>query len=112
MRKLASAMQGKNPNKSKRKYDASFKADVVNLIASGRSVSEIARSLGIGENIIYRWRRQALGGTPAAAGEAPATAGAAPVSLSEHLALQKRLREVEMERDILKKAVGIFSKPQ
>lgn len=34
------------------------------------------------------------------------------VSLSEHLALQKRLREVEMERDILKKAVGIFSRPQ
>jgi hypothetical protein len=26
--------------------------------------------------------------------------------------LQKRLWEVEMERDILKKAVGIFSKPQ
>ena len=34
-------------------------------------------------------------------------------ALSEYvLALQKRLREVEVERDILKKAVGIFSRPQ
>jgi len=105
-------MQDKPSSQRKRKYDASFKADVVNLIASGRTVSEIARSLGIGENIIYRWRKEALHSAPATAAEAPAPAGTVHVSLSEHLALQKRLREVEMERDILKKAVGIFSKPQ
>lgn len=79
------------------------------MIAAGRPVPEIARSLGIGENLIYRWRREALGSTAEIA--APATAPS-QVSLSEHLALQKRLREVETERDILKKAVGIFSKPQ
>ena len=79
------------------------------MIAAGRPVPEIARSLGIGENIIYRWRREALGsGAPP---DAPASTPS-QVSLAEHLALQKRLREVEMERDILKKAVGIFSKPQ
>ena len=81
------------------------------MIASGRSVPEIARSLGIGENIIYRWRKQALEGPHTAAG-APDGAVAAPVSLSEHLALHKRLRELEMEHDILKKALGIFSRPQ
>ena len=79
------------------------------MIAAGRSVPDIARSLGIGENVIYRWRKQALDST--AETDAPATAPS-QVSLAEHLALQKRLREVEMERDILKKAVGIFSKPQ
>jgi transposase len=100
-------MEHKNAQKLRRKYDASFKAEVVNMIANGRSVPDIARSLGIGENIIYRWRKQALGSAEAA----PATA-ASPVSLSEHLQLQKRLREVEMERDILKKALGIFSRPQ
>ena len=79
------------------------------MIAAGRPVPEIARSLGIGENIIYRWRREALGsGAPI---DTP-TSTPSQVSLAEHLALQKRLREVEMERDILKKAVGIFSKPQ
>lgn len=78
------------------------------MIASGRSVPEVARSLGIGENIIYRWRQKALdlNGAVAESGATPAQ-----VSLSEHLALQKRLRELEMERDILKKALGIFSRP-
>jgi transposase len=102
-------MQHKNPQKSRRKYDASFKQEVVGMIAAGRTVPEISRSLGIGENIIYRWRKQALGSTEQAA--APTTAPS-QVSLSEHLALQKRLRELEMERDILKKALGIFSRPQ
>ncbi len=78
------------------------------MIAAGRLVPEIARSLGIGENIIYRWRREALGSPQT---DTP-TSTPSQVSLAEHLALQKRLREVEMERDILKKAVGIFSRPQ
>ena len=101
-------MQSKNTQKPRRKYDASFKEEVVNMMASGRAVPDIARSLGVGENIIYRWRRQALGNSETAVA-APATASA-QVSLSEHLALQKRLRELEMERDILKKALGIFSR--
>lgn len=103
-------MQHKNPQKPRRKYDASFKAEVVNMIASGRSVPDIARSLGIGENVIYRWRRQALGSTEATT-VFPSTTVPSQVSLSEHLALQKRLRELEMEYEILKKAVAIFSRP-
>ena len=81
------------------------------MIASGRSVTEIARSLGIGENIIYRWRKKALEG-PQMAAEVPQGSTPTQVSLSEHLALHKRLRELEMEHDILKKALGIFSRPQ
>ncbi len=104
-------MQNKNSQKSRRKYDACFKQEVIGMIASGRSVPDIARSLGIGENIIYRWRKEALG-SPQTAAATPQSNPSSQVSLSEHLALQKRLREVEMERDILKKAVGIFSRPQ
>ena len=80
------------------------------MIASGRSVPDIARSLGIGENIIYRWRRETLGSTE----QVPPAASTAPsqVSFSVQLTLQKQLRDVEMERDILKKALGIFSRPQ
>ena len=104
-------MQDKNAQKSRRKYDASFKAEVVNMIAAGRSVPDIARSLGIGENIIYRWRREAINATPTTL-PLQSTTLPSQVSLAEHLALQKRLRELEMERDILKKALGIFSRPQ
>ena len=104
-------MQNKSSQTPRRKYDASFKQEVVGMIASGRPVPEIARSLSIGENIIYRWRKQALG-SPQTAAATPANNPPSQVSLTEHLALQKRLREVEMERDILKKAVGIFSRLQ
>lgn len=102
-------MEQKISKKSRRKYDASFKQEVVNMIASGRSVGDIAHSLGIGENIIYRWRKQAFGSSqPTAATQATA---ASQVPLSDHLALQKRLRDVEVEHEILKKAVAIFSRP-
>ena len=101
-------MAHKNPQKSRRKYDASFKAEVIQMIANGRSVPEVARSLGIGENIIYRWRHKALNAFDT---QTTSSGEGAQVSLAEHLALQRRLRELEMERDILKKAVGIFSRP-
>jgi len=103
-------MSNKSSQKPRRKYDESFKQEVVNMIAAGRSVPDISRSLSVGENVIYRWRDKALK-VGSAEGQAPGS-DASSVSLSQHLALQKRLREVEMERDILKKAVGIFSRPQ
>ena len=102
-------MENKTSKKSRRKYDASFKQEVVNMIASGRSVPDIAVSLGIGENLIYRWRKQAIGSSESTAAAQPEAPSQVP--LSEHLALQKRLRELEMEHEILKKAVAIFSRP-
>ena len=99
-------MDSKKQKRSRRKYDAAFKSEVVKMIAVGRSVPDIARSLGVGENLIYRWKKQAIEGAESQATES----GTSQVSLSEHLALQKRLRELEMERDILKKALGIFSR--
>ena len=100
-------MAHKNPPKNRRKYDAAFKQEVIQMIANGRSVPDVARSLGIGENIIYRWRKKAL----EASDDLPTGGEPEQVSLSEHLALQRRLREVELERAILKKVVGIFSRP-
>ncbi len=40
----------------RRKYDAEFKQQVLQMIGNGRPVREVAESLGIGENLIYRWR--------------------------------------------------------
>jgi transposase len=50
-----------NPEKHKkkrRKYDNEFKSEVLKMLASGQSAPHIARSLGIGENLIYRWKNQ------------------------------------------------------
>ncbi len=66
----------------RRKYDASFKQEVLEMIYNGRPVSEVAQSLGIGENIIYRWKsaasQQQQPGGPAAAAAAAFIVGVPP----------------------------------
>jgi transposase len=69
----------------------------------GHKAAEVARSLGIHQNQLYNWKRKFSDqGEKAFPGKG---------HLTELAALRRQLREVEMERDILKKAVGIFSKP-
>ena len=52
-------MTGKKTKQTRRKYDATFKEEVLKMVASGRPVSEIAQALGVGENLIYRWKAAA-----------------------------------------------------
>ncbi len=86
----------------RRKYDADFKQQVLQMISNGRPVKEVAESLGIGENLIYRWRSRQ---------ESKETVGKENGSApTDQQALLKRIRELEMERDILKKALAIFSR--
>jgi len=43
----------------RRKYDKQFKEEAVRMVTEGgRSVAEVARGLGIHENILHKWRRQ------------------------------------------------------
>ena len=89
-------------------YSREFKIEAVRLLnTSGKSGHEIEADLGIGNGSIYRWRKQL---------EAEGTEGikAFPGNgrpRDEELArLRKELAEVREERDILRKAVVIFSK--
>ena len=95
-------MEGER-RKNKR-FDRDFKISAVKMITEGgHKASEVARSLGIHPNVLYNWKRKfSDDGEKAFPGKG---------HLTEVSALRKQLREVEMERDILKKAVGIFSKP-
>ena len=93
-------MTGKSTKKTRRKYDASFKEDVLKLIASGRTVSDVAQSLGIGTHIIYRWIHLTK------QSDSSVIFG----STSENERLKAALHRAEQERDILKKALGIFSR--
>jgi len=79
-----------------RKYDEEFKREAVKKIHDGQSVASVARELGVAESLLHNWKRQAL--------ETSSDAD------KEVLALRKKLREVEMERDILKKAALIFGR--
>jgi transposase len=94
---------------NRRKYDSDFKRNAVVLSEeSGRTVSEVAENLGINSDLIYRWRRQMREN-----GEL-AFPGHGKMSLTEDQKrireLEKKLKDTEMERDILKKAMAIFSR--
>ena len=91
-------------NKKKRRYDRDFKVSAVKMVTEGgHKVAEVARSLGIDPNQLYLWKKKF--------GDQGDRAFPGKGHLTELAALRRQLREVEMERDILKKAVGIFSKP-
>lgn len=79
-----------------RKYDEEFKCEAIKKIHDGQSVASVARELGVAESLLHNWKRQAV--------EVSSDAE------REVLALRRRLREVEMERDILKKAALIFGR--
>jgi transposase len=68
-------------------------------------VPEIAQSLGIGNNLIYYWIKQAK------KGQLKPEDNSTLALDEEKMALHKRIKELEMEREILKKALGIFSRP-
>lgn len=85
-----------------RKYDATFKQDVLRQLESGQSCSAIAKSMGISEALIYSWR--------ASAKRATVSLSDTSLMAQELEQLRRKLQEVEMERDILKKAVSIVSR--
>ena len=97
-------MESKPAGKSRRKYDAEFRKEVLHMMEMGRSVTEVAQGLGIGSNLIYQWMKRTKQAGAAEGGQV------AVVFDEEKAGLQKRIRELEMERDILKKALGIFSR--
>lgn len=95
-------MEGENSKK--RRFDRDFKVSAVKMVTEGgHKVTEVARSLGIDPNQLYLWKKTF--------GDQGDKAFPGKGHLTELAALRRQLREVEMERDILKKAVGIFSKP-
>ncbi len=79
-----------------KKYDEEFKQEAVKKIHDGQSVASLSRELGCAESLLHKWKRQ--------------TIEANSDSEKEVVALRKKLREVEMERDILKKAALIFGR--
>lgn len=89
----------KKKRRRNRRYDATFKANAIRLVDEGRSVSSVAKSLGIDKSLLYSWRRQA---------DPPSEEENAEFKETERL--RKRVMELEQERDILKKALAIFSR--
>ena len=93
----------------RRKYDPEFKRNAVLLAEEpGRCVKDVADSLGINSDLIYQWRKKLREqGDIAFPGHGNQALTQEQKRIKE---LEKRLKDAEMERDILKKAMAIFSR--
>lgn len=94
-------------SENRKTYSKEFKRKAVELSNVRGNVAQVARELGIQAEFIYRWRRE-LG-----INAQEAFSGNGKKQLTEEqkeiARLKRALAEAEMERDILKKAVSIFS---
>jgi transposase len=89
-------MSNNGIGKGRRKYDEEFKRGAMKMIDNGQTVRSVAESLGVGENLLHKWK-------------SVRRAGATGLE-QEVIELRARNRQLEMERDILKKALSIFSR--
>lgn len=86
----------------RRHFDRAYKLSAVRLLAvSGESVSQVARSLGIHDNLLRRWRQQLAGG------KASTMTESGRQERAEVIRLRRRCRDLEQELTLLKKTLGL-----
>ena len=99
---------GKKTTRVRRSFTPQFKKDAVRLLRGGRSVTDVADSLGVARSLLQRWREQ----IDASADEAFPGRGKQTGDQEELRKLKQKLRDVTEERDILKKALAYFADDQ
>ena len=94
--------------KPRRPHSKEFKKEAVGLVLKGeKTIKQIAYELGIHANMLSRWKNEYL------SDEEHSFPGAGHLQDPDEArmrALERELRSVQEERDILKKVVSIFSK--
>jgi transposase len=88
-----------------KKYNNEFKVMIIELLNSGIKTKQVSDDYGLSLSMVGRWKRE----YKLKSGD---FSKKKEISLEaqELKALKKELKNVTMERDILKKAVSIFSK--
>jgi len=95
--------------RGRRTFTKEFKEDAVRLVTErGLPVARAAQDLGIHENTLHKWINQYKADT----NEAFPGKGRLKPKDEELRRLQRENAVLKEERDILKKALGIFSKPR
>ena len=93
--------------RKRRAFTAAYKAEVVELIrASGKSIGAVAKDLGLTETAVRAWVQRAAveaGGGPAGA--------LTLAERSELTDLRRRVKTLEMERDVLKNESRALERP-
>lgn len=93
--------------KERRQYDREFKLSAVRLVVEGgHRLRDVARDLGVPENVLWRWKKEFQDDSKTSF---PGSGHLKPEA-EEYRRLRRELDDVRQERDILKKALAIFSK--
>jgi len=95
-------------SKTRKQYDKEFKLMSVELSNTRKDLTVLARELAIKPSLLYRWRKEFSSKHETSF---PGNGKVVLTEAEQELALlKKELLDTQMERDILKKAVGIFSR--
>jgi len=81
----------------RKQYDLEFKREVIRKYMAGQSIAAISRETGVNENVLHRWKQKMVineSGEPD----------------NEKLLMRKRILELEMECEVLKKAALSFGR--
>ncbi|ANQ75806.1 MULTISPECIES: transposase [Rhodococcus] len=87
-----------------KRYPEEFRRKVLDLVAAGRPIAEIAHDLQVSDQTIYGWRKQDLIDT----GQVP---GLSRLEQSELTSAKRRIRELENEVAILKRSRELLKEP-
>ena len=99
----------KEPTRIRRSFSPEFKRDAIRLVDEGRTLTEVAESLGIARSLLQYWRKQLREKSPEEAFPGKGNLSGEAARVQE---LEKQLRDVREERDILKKALAYFADDQ
>ena len=79
------------------KYDKEFKKEAIRKYLDGQSIASVSRETGVSEGVLHKWKHAMI------------TKENGEVD-KDKLEMRKRIIELEMENEILKKAALIFSR--
>lgn len=87
-----------------KRYTEEFKRQIIDLYLAGKPIAQLAEEYGLIEQTIYKWKKL----------YAPSIEvnDEQSVSLKDYKELQKKIQQLEMENEILKKATAIFARKQ
>jgi len=94
------ANSSRRKRRGRRVYSDELKAEAVQMVLDGHRAESVAKNLGLSSvSLVYRWKAKLL-----------RQSGPAAATLENRVRqLEEDLRRVERERDVLKKALAIFS---
>ena len=90
--------------KTRPAYPEQFRREALELVRQGRSIPDVAASLGVSSQTLRNWRRQ----HERDRGERDD--GLSSVEREELRSLRKRVKRLEQEREILKRATALFAR--